>query len=159
MFGYEAQLASNSILLAFSRLAFRQQLEMLIENLHVILRPADIASKGGNGEARLDLIGPDDDALQCYQAADKGGVELANRTDGVGLGAAIDDGHLELAVHASRDHLVFCDIVRVVAHQVLPSLLLEGVFEFMAETLRDGLVTSSGLISMLRTGIFFSTIS
>lgn len=74
MFGYEAQFARNAILLALARLALGQQLEVFVEHLHVILTSADIASEGGNGETGLDLVGPDDDALQDDQTADQGGV-------------------------------------------------------------------------------------
>lgn len=116
MFGHEAQLAGDVILLALARLALGQQLEVFVENLHVILTPADIAGEGGDREAGLDLVGPDDDALQDHQTADQGGVQLSDGADGVGLGGAVDDGHLELAVHAGWDHLVFGKVARIVSH-------------------------------------------
>lgn len=110
MFGYEAQLAGYVVLLALAGLALGQQLEVFVEHLHVVLRSANITSESGNGEAGLDLVGPDDDALQHYQAANQGRVQLSDRADGVRFGGAVDDGHLELAVHTGRDQLVLCEI-------------------------------------------------
>jgi hypothetical protein len=116
MLWYEAQLAGNAILLALARLALGEQLEVLVEDLHVVLTSADIAGECGDGEAGLDLVRPDDDALQHDQTADEGGVELTDGADAVGLGGAVDDAHLELAVHAGWDHLVFGEVPRIVSH-------------------------------------------
>ena len=48
MFGNEAQFSGYEIFLAFSGLALREHFEGVIEHLHVVLRPADVAGEGGN---------------------------------------------------------------------------------------------------------------
>ena len=48
MFGNEAQFSGYRIFLAFSGLTLREDFEGVVEHLHVVLRPADVAGEGGN---------------------------------------------------------------------------------------------------------------
>jgi hypothetical protein len=67
MFGDEAEFPCNVILLAFLRLANRQWMEAIIENLHIILRSTYIASIRRNRQSRFDLFSSDNNSLENYQ--------------------------------------------------------------------------------------------
>ena len=64
MFGNEAEFPCNVILLAFFRLANRQWMEAIIENLHIILRSTHIASISRNRQSRFDLFSSDNNSLE-----------------------------------------------------------------------------------------------
>ncbi len=67
MLGDEAEFPCNVILLAFLRLANRQWMETIIENLHIILRSTYIASISRNRQSRFDLFSSDNNSLENYQ--------------------------------------------------------------------------------------------
>jgi hypothetical protein len=67
MLGDEAEFPCNVILLAFLRLANRQWMEAIIENLHIILRSTYIASIRRNRQSRFDLFSSDNNSLENYQ--------------------------------------------------------------------------------------------
>ena len=67
MLGDEAEFPCNVIFLAFLRLANRQWMEAIIENLHIILRSTHIASICSNRQSRFDLFSSDNDSLENYQ--------------------------------------------------------------------------------------------
>lgn len=67
MLGDEAEFPCNVIFLAFLRLANRQWMEAIIENLHIILRSTHIASISRNRQSRFDLFSSDNDSFENYQ--------------------------------------------------------------------------------------------
>ena len=135
MLGNEAQLAGYHVFLAFPGLALSERLEGVVEHLHIILRPTDIARKSGHRQPRLHLIGSDDDPLKDYETADQRRVELADRSDCIGFGRAMYDDDVKLAMHARRNELIFGKIAGIIPNQILTTLFFKRIFQLMPKQL------------------------
>ena len=106
-------------------------MKIVIEDLHVVLRSADIASEGGHSKPRLDLVCPYDDSFENNQGPNESRVELPNRADNAWLQGSIDDDNVELAMHSTRNHLILSKVALIKTHHVLLPLLFQRIFKLI----------------------------